>query len=163
MIAITRCYQFSASHRLHLDSLNREQNDRLYGKCNNPFGHGHNYRLEVSVTGPVHQLTGQLIPPVTLDRLVQEQVLSVFDHRYINVDVPAFAGLVATTENVLVVIAGILEQHWNEYVAGPAQLFRLHIQETARNGFEIFWARPSAGVATERFMQNSNEPGELHG
>jgi 6-pyruvoyltetrahydropterin/6-carboxytetrahydropterin synthase len=139
MIAITRCYHFAASHRLHLESLSQEQNEALYGKCNNPFGHGHNYRLEVSVTGPVHQLTGQLIPVGSLDQLVQEQVLQFFEHRYLNVDLPVFRELVATTENVLVVIAKILEHHWGSYIPGPARLFRLHIQETDRNGFETFF------------------------
>ncbi len=146
MIAITRCYQFAASHRLHLSSLSEEKNERLYGKCNNPFGHGHNYRLEVSVTGPVHSLTGQVLPLSRLDQLVQEKVLSAFDHRYMNRDVPEFANLVATTENVLVVIADRLKQHWNDYIPAHAQLYRLHIRETERNGFEALFPFKSSVV-----------------
>ena len=137
MIALTRCYRFSASHRLHLQSLSAQQNAELYGKCNNPYGHGHNYRLEVSVTGAVHQITGQMIPLGQLDRLVQEQVLTSFEHRNLNVDIPQMGELVPTTENVLAVITGLLQQRWNDYIPGAARLYRVHIQETDRNGFGI--------------------------
>ena len=137
MIAVTRIYRFSASHRLHLDSLSSEQNAELYGKCNNPFGHGHNYRLEVSVVGPIHQVTGQMIPLGQLDALVQDHILTSFDHRNLNADVPQMADLVPTTENVLAVITGLLKQHWSDYIPAAARLYRVHIQETDRNGFRI--------------------------
>ncbi len=151
MIAITRCYNFAASHRLHLDSLSEQQNENLYGKCNNPFGHGHNYRLEVSVTGPVHQLTGQLLPLNRLDQLVQEKVLDRVDHRYLNRDLPEFGSLVPTTENVLNVLAGLLQEHWDSYIPQHVQLYRLHIQETDRNGFEAFFPlqSPNSGASVQ--------------
>lgn len=139
MTSITRAYQFSASHRLHLANLTEQENEDLYGKCNNPFGHGHNYRLEVSVAGPVHQLTGQLLPLDRLDRLVHEKVISVLDHRYLNAELEEFSSLVPTTENVVVVIADILKKHWNAYIPEHAQLYRLHVQETDRNGFEQYY------------------------
>ena len=135
MIAVTRCYRFSASHRLHLESLSEQQNTELYGKCNNPFGHGHNYRLEVSVAGPVHQLTGQMIPLGQLDKLVQEHVLSSLEHHNLNVDVPQMTHLVPTTENLLRVVTDLLQQHWGDYIPGAARLYRVYIQETDRNGF----------------------------
>ena len=138
MIAVTRCYRFSASHRLHLDSLTEQQNNELYGKCNNPFGHGHNYRLEVTVAGPVHQLTGQMIPLGQLDRLVQEHILTCLEHHNLNVDVPQMTNLVPTTENLLRVVTGLLQQHWSDYIPGAARLHRVHIQETDRNGFSTF-------------------------
>ena len=134
MITVTRGYHFSASHRLHLNGLSEEQNTSIYGKCNNPYGHGHNYRLEVTVVGPVHQLTGQMVPLAQLDRLVQEMVLASFDHRDMNQEVPEFGtGLVPTTENLLAVVANRLRTNWPSYIAGPAQLQRLYIQETDRN------------------------------
>ena len=137
MIAVTRCYRFSASHRLHLQDLSEQQNTELYGKCNNPFGHGHNYRLEVGVAGPVHQVTGQIIPLRQLDRLVQDHVLASFEHRNLNFDIPQMADLVPTTENVLTVITGLLQQRWSDYIPGAARLYRVHIQETERNGFAL--------------------------
>lgn len=147
MIAVTRCYSFSASHRLHLDNLSEEQNTALYGKCNNPFGHGHNYRLAVSVAGPVHQVTGQMIPLGQLDRLVQDHVLTSFEHRNLNVDIPQMINRVPTTENVLAVITGILQQHWSDYIPSAARLHRVHIQETDRNGFAIRLPADSSGSA----------------
>ncbi len=146
MIAVTRSYRFSASHRLHLGDLSEQQNTELYGKCNNPFGHGHNYRLEVSVAGPVHQVTGQMIPLNQLDRLVQDHILASFEHCNLNVDVPQMADVVPTTENVLSVITAILQQHWSDYIPGAARLYRVYIQETDRNGFGIFV--PTAHNAT---------------
>ncbi len=138
MIAVTRCYRFSASHRLHLRDLSEEQNTELYGKCNNPFGHGHNYRLEVSVAGPVHQVTGQMIPLRQLDRLVQDQILTSFEHCNLNMDIPQMLHLVPTTENVLAVITALLQQHWSDYIPGASRLYRVYIQETDRNGFGTF-------------------------
>ena len=139
MIAVTRCYSFAASHRLHLHSFSEQQNEELYGKCNNPFGHGHNYRLEVGVVGTVDQLTGQLLPLSLLDQLVRESVLDCVDHRYLNLDVPEFGDLVPTTENVLNVIARLLQQQWHSHIPQQVQLYRLHLQETDRNGFEAFF------------------------
>lgn len=141
MITVTHAYRFSASHRLHISAMSEDENESLYGKCNNPFGHGHNYRLEVTVAGPVHQLTGQMVPTAQLDGLVQEQVLSAFEHRYLNMDLPEFGELVPTTENVLAVVARRLEDKWSEYIVGPARLYRIAIQETDRNGFELFVPR----------------------
>jgi 6-pyruvoyltetrahydropterin/6-carboxytetrahydropterin synthase len=138
MTTLTRLYRFSASHRLHSPALGEPENARLYGKCNNPFGHGHDYVLEVTTTGTVDPATGLILPLTKLDRLVQEKILQLFANRNLNLDVPEFAQLVPTTENIALTIARLLEQHWNTYL-GPiaARLSRIHVQETDRNGFEV--------------------------
>jgi 6-pyruvoyltetrahydropterin/6-carboxytetrahydropterin synthase len=136
--AITRLYGFSASHRLHSPRLSAAENMATYGKCNNPFGHGHNYVLEVTAAGDLDQKTGVLLPIAKLDRLVEETVLKGFAYSNINIDVPQFNDLVPTTENVLLVITELLQQNWETYLSGlPARLSRVHIQETDRNGFEV--------------------------
>ena len=138
MMTITRLYRFSASHRLHSPMLNETENSRLYGKCNNPFGHGHNYILEVTAAGSMDGRTGLLLPISKLDGLVQEAVLKRFAHRNINLDVPQFERLVPTTENLALVITDLLEENWAAYLGGlPVRLHRVHIQETDRNGFEV--------------------------
>jgi 6-pyruvoyltetrahydropterin/6-carboxytetrahydropterin synthase len=138
MTSLTRRYRFSASHRLHSAKLSDADNDRLYGKCNNPFGHGHDYVLEVTAAGPIDPLTGRVLHIASLDRLIEEQILRRFGNRNLNLDVPEFATLVPTTENVALTIADLLAQHWPTYFDGStARLWRVHIQETDRNGFEV--------------------------
>ena len=95
MFRVTRSYRFAASHRLHAPQLSEEQNQAIYGKCNNPFGHGHNYVLEVTARGPVDD-SGRALDPVRLDDLVRQQVLTPFSHRNLNTDVNSFAVQVPT-------------------------------------------------------------------
>src|SRR5262252_670399 len=102
MVHLTRRYRFCASHRLHSDALSEDQNASLYGKCNNPMGHGHNYELEVTVAGPVDPLTGMVMNPEALDRAVEKSVLARFDHMHLNLDIDNFAGRVTTTENLCI-------------------------------------------------------------
>lgn len=135
---VTRRYRFSASHRLHISQLNEEENTRLYGKCNNPFGHGHNYVLEVTAEGPVDSETGLTIRLAELDRLVEEHVLRLFRDRNINLDLAQFQEIVPTTENIAVVIAELLRENWETYISGSGRLCRVQVQETDRNGFEIW-------------------------
>jgi 6-pyruvoyltetrahydropterin/6-carboxytetrahydropterin synthase len=138
MIMITRRYRFSASHRLHSRDLSDSENARVYGKCNNPFGHGHDYVLEISVAGPVDKRTGLIVPVAALDGFVKRHILQLFANRNINLDVPQFEALAATTENVALVIADLIQQYWpDEFGATPARVSRVHIQETGRNGFEV--------------------------
>ena len=99
-VVFGRRYRFAASHRLHSDALSDADNQRVYGKCNNPYGHGHNYVVEVRVSGPVDPATGMIVNLIDLDRFVQSEVLDVFDHKSLNEDVEAFRTLVPTTENV---------------------------------------------------------------
>lgn len=129
---LTRRYRFSASHRLNSDALTGEENARLYGKCNNPFGHGHDYVLDVSVEGAV-DASGQIVDRSALDALVQERVLTQVDHRNLNCDLPELQSQVATTENLAFAIERMLARDW----ALPARLARVRISETARNTFEL--------------------------
>jgi 6-pyruvoyltetrahydropterin/6-carboxytetrahydropterin synthase len=139
MTTLTRRYRFSASHRLHSSRLSAAENQRVYGKCNNPFGHGHDYILEVTAAGPLDPATGLILSRSALDGLVEEKILRVFANRNLNLDVPEFQSLVPTTENIALVIARILEQNWNAHLgdATAARLRRVHLQETDRNGFEV--------------------------
>jgi len=90
LVEVTRKYRFSASHRLHAPQLGPAENRELYGKCNNPFGHGHNYEIAVTVRGPVEALSGRAVDPELLDGLVRRQVLEPFEHRNLNEEVAAF-------------------------------------------------------------------------
>jgi 6-pyruvoyltetrahydropterin/6-carboxytetrahydropterin synthase len=135
---VTRRYQFAASHRLHAHGLSDEENRRLYGKCNNPFGHGHNYVLEVSARGPADANTGSAVDPRRLDELVAREVLQPFEHRNLNCDVEAFRDLTPTSENLAVEICRRLKRSWP--VAFPGEwpkLEKVRIAETARNIFEM--------------------------
>lgn len=134
MIQLTRAYFFSASHRLHVPQFSDEKNQALFGKCNNPFGHGHNYRLEVSVKGEIDQQTGRVVDLAAMDSLVNERVVNYFDHKYINQDIPEFKSLVATTEVLGEVIHERLLEVWP---ANFPKLERVGIQETKRNRFTI--------------------------
>ena len=129
---LTRRYRFSASHRLNSEALTAEENARLYGKCNNPFGHGHDYVLDISVEGPV-DASGQIVDRGALDALVQERVLGQVDHRNLNCDLPELQNHVATTENLAFAIERMLARDWTL----PARLERVRISETARNTFEL--------------------------
>jgi 6-pyruvoyltetrahydropterin/6-carboxytetrahydropterin synthase len=132
---VTRTYRFSSSHRLHSDQLTADVNLELYGKCNNPFGHGHDYVVRVSVSGPVDESTGRVVSPGELDRYVHERVISVFDHKDMNIDVPDLQG-VPTTENLALDIGRRLREGWNVPFAGVT-LDGIWIQETPRNTFEL--------------------------
>lgn len=138
MIRVTRRYGFSASHRLHADGLTEEENYRLYGKCNNPFGHGHNYVLEVSIRGPVDARSGRAVDPAALDRLVRERVLAAVDHKNLNEQIEEFSRIVPTTENLGLLIHRRLKQAWTQMFPGPwPQLEKVRIAETERNIFEV--------------------------
>ncbi len=95
---LTRRYRFAASHRLDSPVLSAEENRKLYGKCNNPYGHGHDYSIDISVEGPLNA-DGMVVDREALDRLVEERVLRVLDHKNLNQDVPEFERAVPTTES----------------------------------------------------------------
>jgi 6-pyruvoyltetrahydropterin/6-carboxytetrahydropterin synthase len=134
-VRLTRTYRFSSSHRLHSHELPADENRALYGKCNNPFGHGHDYVLYVSVAGTSDAETGRVVSPGELDRYVHRHVTSVFDHKDMNTDVPGFEG-VPTTENLAREIARRLQPGWAAAFAN-IRLDRIRIQETPRNTFEL--------------------------
>ena len=129
---LTSRYRFSASHRLDTAAMSPEENRRLYGKCNNPHGHGHDYVLEITVDGPVGQ-DGQVVNREALDAVVRERVRAQLDHKNLNADIPQLAGSVTTTENLATMVRGALTDGWTL----PARLARVKISETARNSFEL--------------------------
>ena len=138
MIRVTRRYRFSASHRLHAGQLSDAENRALYGKCNNPFGHGHNYVLEVSVRGPVDPATGRAVNTRALDELVSKLVIEPLDRSNLNVGVPEFQAVVPTTENLCREIRRRLDGQWRAaFPENRPALERIRISETERNIFEI--------------------------
>jgi 6-pyruvoyltetrahydropterin/6-carboxytetrahydropterin synthase len=140
MLRLAKRYPFSASHRLHSDQLSDDENDRLFGKCNNPFGHGHNYVLEVGLSGEPDPESGMLLPRPELDRIVRQAALDRIDHANLNTDVDAMRGVVPTTENLALVIGRLLREACEKEFAGrPLRLDRIRIEETARNTFEVIY------------------------
>ena len=126
----TRGYAFSASHRLQTEVLSEDENRAAFGKCNNPHGHGHNYRLEVTVAGPIDRSTGMVIDMVQLDSIVGREVVDRFDHTNLNLD-PLFAKQVSTTENLSIALFNLLQ-----IALKPAILEKIRIEETENNFFE---------------------------
>ena len=129
-IELGRRYQFSASHRLHSDRLSEEENWRVYGKCNNPYGHGHNYIVEVRISSNVDPATGMIANLADLDGFVEKEVLEPFDHKLLNEEVAAFRESVPTTENLCKEIYRRLKPF------PKAKLERVRVEETSNNAFE---------------------------
>jgi 6-pyruvoyltetrahydropterin/6-carboxytetrahydropterin synthase len=127
---LTRRYRFSASHRLHSTEMSADENRVTYGKCNNPHGHGHNYALEVTVSGQVDQSTGMICNLVDLDGLVEREVLSRYHLENLNT-LQEFAQQVPTTENLSVEIFKILQRGFYH-----AHLEGVRLEETMMNSFE---------------------------
>jgi 6-pyruvoyltetrahydropterin/6-carboxytetrahydropterin synthase len=127
---LTRRYRFSASHRLHSSDMSAEENAATYGKCNNPHGHGHNYALEVTVSGQVAPDTGMVCNLVDLDGFVEREVLSRYHLENLNMR-QEFAQTVPTTENLCIEIYEILHRGFQK-----AHLERVRLEETMMNSFE---------------------------
>jgi 6-pyruvoyltetrahydropterin/6-carboxytetrahydropterin synthase len=127
---LTRRYWFAASHRLHCNEFSDEQNRDTYGKCNNPHGHGHNYALEVTVSGPINPVSGMICNLVDLDRCVNASVIDKFDHENLNM-LPEFQRLVPTSENLAEEIFDILRRKFR-----AAHLEKVRLEETMLNSFE---------------------------
>lgn len=129
-VELGRRYHFAASHRLHNPALSDEENCRIYGKCNNPHGHGHNYTVEVRLSGVIDAATGMISNLNDLDSFVNEHVIEPFDHRSLNEEVPAFRGAVPTTEILCIEIFKRLESFPH------AKLEAVRVEETSNNSFE---------------------------
>ena len=127
---LSRRYLFSASHRLHSGAMSDDENRATYGKCNNPYGHGHNYTLEVTVSGQVDSSTGMVCNLVDLDTFVEEEVLSRYDLQNLN-QTQEFAVTVPTTENLCIQIFEIMQRGFSQ-----AHLERVKLEETMMNSFE---------------------------
>lgn len=132
---LTRRYWFSASHRLHSEQMSDEENRRTYGKCNNPYGHGHNYALEVTVSGPVDATTGMVCNLKDLDAFVQREVLEKVEHVNLNT-LEQFRDLVPTTENLCTAIYDVLEKGFR-----LARVEKVRLEETMLNSFEYAGGR----------------------
>ncbi|HEV3278380.1 MAG TPA: 6-carboxytetrahydropterin synthase [Terriglobia bacterium] len=100
MVYVTRRAEFSASHFYHNPELSPEENQRIFGKCNNPHGHGHNYVLDVTVEGDVDARTGMVVDLKDLKQVIEDEVMQAMDHRFLNEEVPAFREIIPTTENI---------------------------------------------------------------
>ena len=130
-VTVTRRLTFNAAHRVHNPELSDEENTRIFGKCNNPNWHGHNYRLDVSVTGPIDGRTGYVIDLGALKRIVEEQVIQRIDHRNINLEVEFMRGINPTAENIVVACWRVLQP-----AVAPGRLARLTLWETDNNYVE---------------------------
>jgi 6-pyruvoyltetrahydropterin/6-carboxytetrahydropterin synthase len=129
-VYLTRRYLFAASHRLHNPALSDAENRETYGKCNHPHGHGHNYFLEVTLSGPIAPQTGMLCDLAAVDSAIRREILDRFDHQNLNL-LPDFSTIVPTTENLAIRVQQILSQ-----APLPAHLEGIRIEETANNSFE---------------------------
>jgi 6-pyruvoyltetrahydropterin/6-carboxytetrahydropterin synthase len=127
---LSRRYLFSASHRLHSESFSPQENQETYGKCNNPYGHGHNYIVEVTVSGQVDAKTGMVCNLVDLDTFIEREVLTRFDHENLNT-LQEFSENVPTTENLCIQIYEIVQRGFPQ-----AHLERVRLEETMMNSFE---------------------------
>src|ERR1051325_550322 len=127
-VTVTRRLMFNAAHRVHNPALSDAENTALFGKCNNPNWHGHNYTLDVSVTGPVDERTGYVIDLAQLKRIVEREVVSKADHRNLNLEVDFMQGVIPTTENIVVQMWRVLEP-----AIRPGRLTKLVLWETANN------------------------------
>jgi 6-pyruvoyltetrahydropterin/6-carboxytetrahydropterin synthase len=136
---LSRRYHFSASHRLHTEAFDEDRNREVFGKCNNPYGHGHNYAVEVSFGGEVDPVTGMVCNLADLDAYARKHFLDVFDHQNLN-ELPQFANQVSTTENLSI-------EAYHVFSRFPhAKLDRVHVEETSNNSFDYSGGEtPEAG------------------
>jgi len=131
MIYVTRREVFSSSHRLHNSNLSEEENQKIFGKCNSPNGHGHNYILEVVVAGDIDPKTGYVIDLKQLKTIIIEKIIKKVDHKHLNYDVDFLEGINPTTENVVIGI-------WNQLVDNipTGKLYSIKLHETENNYIE---------------------------
>jgi 6-pyruvoyltetrahydropterin/6-carboxytetrahydropterin synthase len=130
-VAVTRKAHFNAAHRLFNPEWNKEKNDSVFGLCNNPNYHGHNYVLEAKVIGEIDPVTGYVLDLKTLKDIIDEEVIERFDHRNLNLDTPEFKSLNPTAENIAVVIYNLLRNR----IDTKFELF-IKLWETDRNFVE---------------------------
>ncbi|MFH1263760.1 MAG: 6-carboxytetrahydropterin synthase [Pseudomonadota bacterium] len=132
MIYVTKAVEFSATHRLYNPDFDDRTNQTVFGKCNNPNGHGHNYRLEVAVRGGIDSKTGMAFDLGKLRQILEEEILTRFDHKNLNLDVSEMKGLVPTAENIAAVIWKIVAKR-----IGAEMLHRVRLFETQNNFVEF--------------------------
>ncbi len=130
MLYLTRKVFFSAAHRLHNPVLSEEENKSLYGECNNPDGHGHNYTLEVTVRGKISDKSGMVIDLKVLKKIITEEIVKKVDHKYLNFDVDFMHDIIPTAENIVIQFWKILKKALSEQ---DAELYTLKLYETDNN------------------------------
>lgn len=128
VVYVTRHLHFNAAHRLHSDLLSADENIAIYGACNNPLGHGHNYELEVTVAGEPDLVTGMVIDLKELKEIVEREVISKVDHKHLNFDVDFMRGIVPTAENIVLAFWNRLSTQFHS-----CRLHELKLYETPRN------------------------------
>jgi len=138
---------FSAAHRLAHPDLSYEENSEIYGKCARPNGHGHNYHLEVTVKGEIDPRTGMIVDLGALHKVIEDYVVEPFDHTFLNKDIPYFAQVVPTAENIAVHIRQLLQQPIQEL---GAQLYKVKLIESPNNSCEVYCAEPASSSAIAR-------------
>jgi 6-pyruvoyltetrahydropterin/6-carboxytetrahydropterin synthase len=139
---LSRRYHFSASHRLHVDALSPEENHVTFGKCNNPYGHGHNYTVQLTLSGAIDPVTGMVTNLADLDAFAEREMVSNFDHANLNT-LDCFRDVVPTTENLAIEI-------WHIFAEYPhATLERVRVEETNNNSFDYFGADNAPKHRTE--------------
>ncbi|WP_371411849.1 6-carboxytetrahydropterin synthase [Nostoc linckia] len=126
---------FSAAHRLADPNLSQEKNAQIYGKCARPHGHGHNYYLEVTVKGEIDSTTGMIVDLGGLNQIIKNDVVELFDHTFINEDIPYFAEVVPTSENIALYISNILRSPIQEL---GSELYKVKLFESPNNSCEIY-------------------------
>lgn len=124
MVTITRKIEFSASHLYHNPAFSAEENRRVFGKCNNPHGHGHNYTLEVTIAGTPDPATGMVLDLVELKELMEQEVMKRMDHRFLNYEVAELKGMIPTCENIAIVIWNLLAPKIHQ-----GKLYRVRLYE----------------------------------
>lgn len=127
-VYVTRRMHFNAAHRLHTDVLTAQENENVYGVCNNPMGHGHNYELEITVKGEPDPVTGMVIDLKDLKDIVQQEIIDRVDHKHLNYDVDFMRGVVPTAENIVVAF-----WHQLKDKIPQGELYELTLYETPRN------------------------------
>ena len=132
MVALTRSLDFAAAHRLHAPGLSADENRALFGKCNNPSGHGHNYAVEVTVIGEPDPVTGMIVDLLALDAVLEREIMARYDHKHLNDDTDDFKTINPTSENLTVAIW----RHLVHKIPAPARLYKVVVRETERNFFE---------------------------
>lgn len=133
MVYITRRANFSAAHRLFNPTFTEQENKEIYDKCNNYWGHGHNYQLEVTVCGIPDPNTGYLIDLKLLKKIIHDEIISKVDHKHLNIDVEMFSGIITSLENIAAVFWKQLENK-----IPNAKLYKIKIYETENNWIEYF-------------------------
>jgi 6-pyruvoyltetrahydropterin/6-carboxytetrahydropterin synthase len=132
MASLTKTFGFSAAHRLHSTALSEEENQMIFGKCNNPHGHGHNYELEVTVQGEIDSRTGMIFDLARLMQIVQEEIIDRFDHKHLNEDTAEFRSLNPTGENIVKVMWDLLKPKLANH------LTKIGLWETPKSYFEYY-------------------------